>query len=638
MTFYTVVILVLILAFSLSTFSKIEFAALIPSSIFLSIIWVTIFGIFNQLYFGLLALPIAISLIFAIALLRIWKNQATSPLNGYPNPAVLVFVFFAYLTFKFTRGMQFYIWDEFTHWGLSAKATYLFDALGPLSPAYVNNPQYPPGLSVFSYMISKIQGSWDESNVFWAYHLIIISVFTSVIANFKWKQLAQVLFAMALMVYSSVIFFDTYMNVYADSILGIVFAYSFYLATRVSTLTNTWQFANYLISLVALLLIKDIAIVFAIITIGAIAINRLSQSIGNGQKFSSNLFKFFKTLAVSALVLYGTRFIWFSFAGKNLKNGTQGAIAYSGQKFSQFNSQSPEAINIRNSFLEKLSRNDFSYTDASPHSIYWWAGLLFIPLVVSALFYKSTKQRILVLTNTVILIIGFTLYLFTLYLTYLTVFVKVESASLASFDRYVGTYLTAVIIFLSFLAVTELREFKIVRFEKQFKKLFKPNLIPSLTLFLCIFLITNAPTQRINTYLQESTEYSTLVRIPFQDLKNRFAHSNFKTDDKIWVITQHKHGFEFYLLQYELLPASVPAFPFSIGTPYNSEDIWTETKMTKEKWDKALDNFDYVVIFNTSESFIKEYSSLFNEPESLANQGIYKVIHSSKGNKLNIYK
>ena len=162
--------------------------------------------------------------------------------------------------------------------------------------------------------------------------------------------------------------------------------------------------------------------------------------------------------------------------------------------------------------------------------------------------------------------------------------------------------------------------------------------VPILSIFLSALLARYNNQERIEAYTDKPADYSTRVRIPFNDLAQRFKHAQFKPDDRVWIITQHKHGFEYYLLQYELLPASVPANPFSIGTPYNSEDIWTDISMTKAKWDAALNDFDFVVVFNSTQTFIDEFGSLFEDPESLNAQGIYRVVHGTSGNLLVAYK
>ena len=93
---------------------------------------------------------------------------------------------------------------------------------------------------------------------------------------------------------------------------------------------------------------------------------------------------------------------------------------------------------------------------------------------------------------------------------------------------------------------------------------------------------------------------------------------------KVYIITQHKIGFEYYVLRYELIGAQFGEMPFSIGSPYGEGDNWTEPTMDAAKWSKTLRDFDFVVLYITTESFNEEFSSLFEggvvEPNT-----VYKI-------------
>ena len=109
---------------------------------------------------------------------------------------------------------------------------------------------------------------------------------------------------------------------------------------------------------------------------------------------------------------------------------------------------------------------------------------------------------------------------------------------------------------------------------------------------------------------------------------------NFTVEDKVWFIAEHTVGFEFYLFQYELLPASIGRSPWSIGSPYGPGDLWTDTNITREVWDKRLNDFDYVFVHSANEVFLKEFGSLFEDPSTLSQPTIYQIEHRPEGNLL----
>ena len=78
-------------------------------------------------------------------------------------------------------------------------------------------------------------------------------------------------------------------------------------------------------------------------------------------------------------------------------------------------------------------------------------------------------------------------------------------------------------------------------------------------------------------------------------------------------LTQHRIGFEYYVLRYEMIGAQFGSNAFSIGSQNGEGDVWTDTTMDAEKWSRTLLDYDFVVLHNTTESFNEEFSSLFED-------------------------
>jgi hypothetical protein len=82
------------------------------------------------------------------------------------------------------------------------------------------------------------------------------------------------------------------------------------------------------------------------------------------------------------------------------------------------------------------------------------------------------------------------------------------------------------------------------------------------------------------------------------------------------------------------LPAKVGKIPFSIGTPSSEGDIWTDASYTAQKWDKALEDFDYVFLQKVTDSFIDDFGQLFQDVSDIKTPAIYRVNHGQNGNTL----
>jgi hypothetical protein len=115
-------------------------------------------------------------------------------------------------------------------------------------------------------------------------------------------------------------------------------------------------------------------------------------------------------------------------------------------------------------------------------------------------------------------------------------------------------------------------------------------------------------------------------RAPFDPVLAAIEDANLPEGAKVYIITQHKVGYEYYVIRYELIGARFGAVPFSIGSPFaDSGDAWTDPTVDAEKWSKTLLDFDYVVLYNSTESFVTEFSSVFKDG-IVEENSVYKVV------------
>jgi hypothetical protein len=403
-------------------------------------------------------------------------------------------------------------------------------------------------------------------------------------------------------------------------------------------LSNKWYFPNFLITLIAFLLIKDIAVGLALIPIGLLTVNSFIGLREGGSNFKNSASSATFKLAIALGVTYLTRLIWTTYSNGG-KVDSSAAIFDGPSKISQLNNLGTESIQIRNTILERIATSEVITIETYPFTYVDWFAIFIVLSILAVIANGNKLGNYFSISSGLVLLFGFIFYLLILYLSYLTVFDGRNASTLTSFDRYFGTYLMGGIIFFALRSADELYRISDFKANQGLStKLFFMRNFPVMSIYLVALIFIFDNSDRLSIYINKPSDYSTRVRIPFKDLSERFEKAGFKPEDKVWVITQHRHGFEFFLLKYELLPASVPPNPFSIGTPYNSEDIWTDTSMTKEKWDATLNDFDFVVVFNSTQTFIDEFGSLFEDPESLNAQGIYRVVHGTSGNLLVAYK
>ena len=124
-----------------------------------------IFTLFNLIQFGV---------IFVLGLSAACSVFVFLPLKRFPNRPwwslpILAMIILVAFSWNYTRGMQFYQWDEFSHWGIlfryliSQNHLPIIDPSGPKSVFYNS----PPFTAIFQFYVAKIIGI-SESNAYFA--------------------------------------------------------------------------------------------------------------------------------------------------------------------------------------------------------------------------------------------------------------------------------------------------------------------------------------------------------------------------------------------------------------------------------------------------------------------------------------
>jgi hypothetical protein len=217
-------------------------------------------------------------------------------------------------------------------------------------------------------------------------------------------------------------------------------------------------------------------------------------------------------------------------------------------------------------------------------------------------------------------------YFYIILNSYLTVFGPGEAAALASFPRYIATWYEGVIIAIVLLILSEFDLTKSEDSVSRDREIYNfPNKKQIGILLIGFMALSTVSSVGNYVNLIKSSQVMGLgTRALFDSMVKAIEAARMPEGSKVYIITQHKFGFEYYVLRYEMVGNQFGEMPFSIGSKNGDGDIWTEPTMDAKRWSKTLRDFDYVVLYITTESFNQEFSSLFKgglvEPNS-----VYKV-------------
>lgn len=616
-TYSLFIIFPILLSYVIATFSGQKMVTQLPISYFLATFWAFGFGLADRLLLGVYLLFPALFVV--ISLMLIFKKGFINRerMLELTSPAMVAFLFLSAWTFVNSRNMRFYAWDEFSGWGPFVKSIFLLDKLGPYSPIDLPFPEYLSGISILPYLAMKIGGEWDESVVYWSYQVLIVAILVAMFPAIKWKRYGLNLIVLISSLLAATFFYNSFQSVYADPMLGLLFGLGIITATSRDLIADKWSYFNFVVLVTFVSMTKEIGIYFSLSLI--LVMFAKMYFVFNDPDQKRNFPRLIRSLGrvcIALLPLAALQIFWKTILSNQEITSSRSIFAIIKKVFGESNQSGLSSLwsdEVFTNFSNKTFASPITNINGLPLTSVMWIAIL---MMLIGLLILSTKQRKIMLEDSVTLItlsLGFFGYLVALFFSYLTVFSAGEAAGVASYERYIATYFAGIVIYLNFRFMQEI---------------YSKSTISSLSFFtsawIVVLLMQSSPSN-VLTYLSNPNTASNNFMSQFDGERRLIKDMNLKVSDDVWIIAQHTVGFEFYLFNYELLPASVGRSPFSIGSSYGEGDIWTDTSYTQEKWVAKLNDFEYVFIHKVTPSFVDEFGSLFDDPESLDAPGFYRV-------------
>lgn len=622
-TFLVIVGFPTLLAYAFSRWSGQKIVVWLPTSFMLVALWVLGFGMVNQLDLGakLSLLAIIIFLCFTIYVKK--DSLKFESIREFFSLPIILFVSLATWTFVHSQQMKFYLWDEFSGWGPFVKSMFLFDALGPFSPAKIGFPEYLSGISILPYLTVKVGGVWDEADVYWTYQVLIIAILASTLEMLQWKKHALNFLVISSTILIVTFYFNSFGSIYADPLLGLLFGLGAVVGTSRDISSNRWTLFNFAVIVCFVSTTKELGFFFSFTLIFLMFIVNFIGAVNEKVRKINAVFHSMKLALIAALPVFIFKFAW-EMVLSNQGIVTERSIpsVLKSLLLNGFGDEKTYKNELTASFLNKTFVAPITNLNNYPLTVVSW--LIVVSLLFSFLIgsMRTRDERFREIVICVTLMFGALAYLGTLWLSYLIVFSPGEGTGSASFERYTFTYFLGILFYLNY------------RFTKSVYAFSAKTDFSVFTSVWVVFLMWQSSPANLLSYLNNPSSASDIWMTPFNDQRKIIKDMQLKVDDDVWIISQHTLGFEYYFLKYELLPASVGPVPWSIGSGFSDGDIWTDSKIDSEKWNKMLDKYDFVYVNQVTDSYISEFGSLFDDPESLASPGFYKVSHNESGNIL----
>lgn len=458
-------IIILFIFLLLSTLTTIiifknKFGKSLLITLFLNLITVFLSGvIFNKLSVGLIIGIIYSFLSIPLFIINKDKNEIKNNLLTVSFYSFLI-LFLIVTVFDFNR--QFTMWDEFSHWGVMVKEMVRLDTFYTVdNSTLLVHKDYPPIISILEYIFCKLSLGYKESIVYISVHTFIISLFLPFIDKIEIniKNIIKIGLTIGSFILI-ILLFDTYNiinTVYIDYILSylVIFLICFILFEK-----NLISKTNLLIislGLSILLLTKQISIAFYLMIVFLLIIKLFKKEYLKIDYIKNN-YKKLLLIILLLIVPIALSKIWTNYT---YKFDIPRQFNISDIKFLELPKlfkgvgEEYKIITLKNYIngLFNISLTDSKFLNLS----YVWCTLIYLVLLIILLIFRKDKKNLIKYGITIL--IGSIGYAFLMLNLYVFCFGPYEGPELASFNRYMSTYILIeyLSLFIIFIKDTKLR-------------------------------------------------------------------------------------------------------------------------------------------------------------------------------------
>lgn len=575
--------------------------------VFCCLISVTLFffALANFLYLGVVVSVAIGCLMLVWQGFRYFRIDFKKVINFSDFLIIIPFVIF-YIAIA--RDFKFLLWDEFSFWASSSKIIFETNALFKSdSPIFLKS--YPPIQQLFQYYFVK-QTYWSEKNVLYAQTFWVLSALLCVVGSVVKRPLNV---ALTFIVSSSFLYFFnySYSTIYSDPLLGACFAAS--LALAIDTQRRTASVITFFVTIAALILIKEIAILLALVAICVFFICYSWQFLEENKSLKD---KFLIPLMVTALGLLSTvgvlkSWSWYVAKIQSTRDIViPGLSALSDPVFTK-----RVSLTVAEFFSRILKPGFLSFsqqlTNVSPSILFLF--IIFTVLSFGIVLTKPRVERTRLGITLLIIFAGAFGYLAALLFSYLVFFTEYEGTRLASFERYFSSYVLAWLLILFVMLCSAMDELKQ-------RSLVIAQAVIASVVFIMIPQIYIKELRSI-----ESGGEPYLLRQKTEDFAAK-VKKYIQPGEKVYFVAQNSNGLERTMFYYAMLPyTSSMSWCWSLGKKYYEGDVWScDVNLMS-----LLDGYSYLAVYRGDDQLWQSANELFDSNEiKSASPSLFKINRS----------
>lgn len=596
-----IVIIMLFIILSISFAIKIKLNISQEESLLIAVFGMTILGyllgLINLLVLSvyIIAFIAAIALIYTLIKLK-KKEIKVKEIITIPTIIYCITIGFIYYIVK---DISFSYYDEYMFWGANLKEMFYKSYLWAHHSIDGIHTIYPPFTAITEYIFLKFNGIYREGIAYFAIVTLILTAFMPLLKNERYsiKSLIKTILLIVVTYVSIVLFSYNIVNLSVDCILAILFAVAMFWVYK---LENKKDYIVLTILLIAMTLTKVNGILFAGIVIMQIFIKELLIFLEQKDKTWKKLLKkiyIVLILLTTIIMVYATWKFYCLANGKQIddrhdKNYVQNIdIEELINAIKQDEEADERNRDVVNDFLYNLDNKKIIRKNKynTPTNIFIILNLLFMFYII------ISKEKIKKISNLISINIGIIIYMLTVIILFMFVFVEEQGNELLGFTRYVSTYLLAMLLNLIYLIFEE----------TEWKRI--------LVIALMLIIMQKGLNQLMlnpkyaHKILENPNEIITIENANY--IKN-----SIKESEKVYLIDQQEdNGYEFMKTRYYILPIKTNLlYEWNIGT--EKKDNFYKIIISEEEFiDKLIEeNYTYVYVINSDEKLIEDYQNIFS--------------------------
>ena len=569
---------------------------------------------FSGLIFNRLSLGIYGGIIIAITLCAIYalKNKDFDFkvfINDEWNNGLMIFTFLYIFCFITNQDKKYVSWDEFSHWGMFLKESLRLDSFYCTSPLSFAHKDYVPAITLFETIWCKFSFRYSESDAYRAIQIFMYSMLLPMFERFfecksKLLKFSSVAFVLLIqLIFSTATAFFFYHSIYPDVAVGILFYWCAFEAYR-KNIIQKYQFLILTIGLSVLTLSKMTAITLLPLVLALLLVNTFYFS---EKKATIKDYLFMFPIFLLPITFWG---IFNKYVERHMGK-TDGIQSYGGMSLSSIkdvffsfgNSPIKYLHEVKDAYIYALFHRDVLINGSY---IAIMSAIIILFICMENYANTDSSKKSIKLAGIWSLACG-VFHAFLMYYLYATQFSEDEAVQICSYERYMGSLIIALLLFLTAIYYDS-------EIWKEHTKSY--YLILAFFTFNLAFLHPEAFDQMLPGSITHDDDQ---IR-KFTNEASAILNSTTE-NDSIYLINRDGSKEHLWKERYYCSPRIIDGG--SIGPKIHENDDSVDVSVAE--FIESLKNYDYIYFVELDDDFINKYSVAFYDSSMLQDNTIHKI-------------